>query len=117
MKYTQFLQYPIRITGINDSYDNELTAIETTVKNELAYSGDAVDIESVLPYFVFFKFCENKSSEVTTNGETFKVSDNTMPSHLSQVRAWNLGVEKLKVICTEKGTTAHRFYLSKIGWL
>ena len=117
MKYTQFLQYPIRIAGINDSYDSELTAIETSVKNEIAYSGVAADIESVLPYFVFFKFCENKSSEVTVKGETSAVSELTVASHVTQVRAWNLGVEKLKSICTEKGTTAHRFYLSKIGWL
>ena len=28
MKYTQFLKYPVRISGINESYNDELTAIE-----------------------------------------------------------------------------------------
>lgn len=113
MKYTQFLQYPIRIAGINDSYDSELTAIETSVKNELAYSGNAADIESVLPYFVFFKFCEYKVSEAGVNGESLKVSDNTMPSVMAQVRAWNLGASKLLAICTEKNTTANENYQSQ----
>jgi hypothetical protein len=41
----------------------------------------------------------------------------TEPAIEKQINAWNLGVEKLAVICTEKLTTVKSKYLSKISWL
>ena len=114
MKYTQFLKYPVRISGINESYNDELTAIEEFVKSDINYSGPASDIEPLLPYFVFLKFCENRASEVTVKGETAAVTEHTIPSFESQARAWNIGAEKLKALCEEKLTTAKAKYTSKI---
>jgi hypothetical protein len=114
MTYDKFTTYPINILGINESYNNELTAIETLVKTEIAYTGDAADISGVIPYFVFFKFCENRASEVTANnGEQMSTAEFTFPSVLSQVRAWNLGAVKLLSICTEKVETANINYQSQ----
>lgn len=118
MTYENFSTYPIQILGINESYNNELTAIETLVKEEIEYSGEVADIESVLPYFVFFKFCENVQTKVDAKtGENITVSELTKPSYDAQIRAWNIGVKKLISICEEKTATASKYYTSKIGWL
>ena len=118
MKYTQFLKYPVRISGINESYNDELTAIEDFVKSDIDYSGESSDIEPLLPYFVFFKFCENKRSEVTaTNGEQTQIAEMTVPSVDAQIRVWNIAVEKLTAICEAKTATASKYYLSKINIL
>ena len=113
MDYTTFEKYPINILGIDESYNDELIAIETLVKSEIEYSGEVSDIESVLPYFVFFKFCEDKSSQVTTKGESAQVSEMTVPSILSQVRAWNIGAKMLLDVCAEKSTSANLNYQSQ----
>lgn len=118
MTYEDFQSYPIQILGIDDTYDGELTAIETLVKEKIEYTGEVADIESVLPYFVFFKFCENAQTEVTAkNGESITTSEFTFPSYNSMIRAWNLGVDKLIAICTEKVQTASKYYTSKISVL
>lgn len=118
MNYQDFLTYPLQIVGINEEYDNEITAIEELVKSEIEYSGDDEDIESVLPYFVYFKFCENRESEASaTLGEHITVSETVGNSYAAMIRAWNLGVKKLNAICTEKSTTANKYYLSKISFL
>ena len=118
MEHTTFNKYPIEIKGINQSYNEELTAIEMLVKSEIAYSGAPADIMPVLPYFVFFKFCENKRSEVTaTNGEQSQLAEMTVPSVEAQIRVWNIAVEKLTTICTAKSATASKYYLSKINIL
>jgi len=114
MTYADFTTYPINILGINESYNNELTAIEELVLSEIAYTGDVDDILTVIPYFVYFKFCENRASEVTANnGEQMSTAEFTFPSVFSQVRAWNLGAAKLLAICTEKGKTANVNYQSQ----
>lgn len=112
-----FKKYPIEILGIDATYNEELTAIETFVKSEIEYSGKIADIESVLPYFIFFKYFENKHSETTVKGETAVVAEHTVPSYDIQIRAWNIGAGLLKNICLAKGTTASKKYLSKIGLL
>ena len=118
MEHTTFNKYPIEIKGINQSYNEELTAIEAQVKSEIGYTGQSADITSVLPYFVFFKFCENKRSEVTaTNGEQTQIAEMTVPSVDAQIRVWNIAVEKLTAICSAKATTANKYYLSKINVL
>jgi len=118
MTYEDFKTYPLQISGINDSYNSELTAIEALVKSEIEYSGNDEEIKNVLPYFVFFKFCENKGSEVSaTLGENVTVAETTQPTYEKMVRAWNIGAKMLNAICTEKGTTASKYYLSKISFL
>ena len=63
MDYNDFLTYPIRILGIDATYNSEIAEIEEFVNNEINYSGDEADLIPVLPYFVFYKFCEKKRSE------------------------------------------------------
>lgn len=114
--YENFSAYPIQILGIDDTYNDELTAIETLVKEKIAYTGEVADIESVLPYFVFYKFCEDRLSEVTAkNGENITTSEFTMPSQNTMIRAFNLGVKKLCAICIEKAQTANIIYLDEIS--
>ena len=116
MTYETFTKYPLNILGINESYNNELTAIEELVKSEIEYTGDAADISGVIPYFVFFKFCENRETDVTANnGEQSTTAEFTFRAYLSQVRAWNLGAARLLAICNEKGKTANKYYISKIS--
>lgn len=113
--YENFTAYPIQILGLNESFNKKLTTIETFVKTEIEYSGDAVDLIPILPYFVFFKFCDDKLSSVTQDGETMAVSELTVPSQNAQIRAWNIGVKLLTALCSEKVKTANKYYLSKIN--
>jgi len=113
MDYSNFETYPIQIIGINESYNSELKAIEQVVVDEIGYSGEADDLIPILPYFVFFKFCENRASEVTTKGEMLQVAEFSMPSVLSQIRAWNIGAKLLDDLCTENETTASDNYRSQ----
>ncbi len=117
LTYDDFLTYPLHIVGIIASYDDELEAIEELVVSEIDYSGDAEDIADVVPYFVFYKFCEDKGSQVTTSGETHQVAEFTLPSLRSQIRAWNIGAKKLLDICTENETTANENYQSQISMI
>jgi len=118
MNYTLFTKYPLQIKGVNQSNNEELTAIETHVKSEIEYTGNGNDLEFILPYFVFFKFCEAKRTEVTaTNGEQSLVSEFPLPSTDHQVRVWNMAVKKLADLCAEKNATANKYYLSKINFL
>lgn len=111
--YENFTAYPIQILGLNESSNKKLQAIETFVKFDLNYSGDAVDLTNILPYFVFFAFCDDKTSSVTQDGETVAVSDLTKPSVHSQVRAWSIGAKMLDDICKEKETTCNENYRSQ----
>lgn len=114
MGYEQFNTYPIQILGINESYNDELTAIENEVIAEMGYSGNVADLSNVLPYFVFFKFCDYHSSQVSANGgENFQTQEYTTPSVVAQVRAWNIGVKMLASICAANGTTANEVYTSE----
>lgn len=115
MNYTNFQKYPIQISNINESDNNEITAIEELVIKEIAYSGNADDIVDLLPYFVFFKFCEGRFSEVSSSeGEQQKVAEFTTPSMYSMIKAWNIGSAKLLTICTDNETTANEKYQSQI---
>lgn len=100
MDYTAFEKYPIQILGIDESYNDELTAIEEFIISDIAYTGEQSDIESILPYFVFHAFCVNRRSEVSAmTGEQSKVAEFTVPSSEAQTTAWNIGVKKLAAIC------------------
>lgn len=116
MDYTKFTKYPFRILGINESYNEELTAIEEFVISEMNFSGALEDVQSILPAFIFFKFCENKTSSVDARvGEQIQGAEFTFAAKNQQIRVWNRGVESLKIICAEKAATASKYYLSKIS--
>ena len=118
MDYSNFEKYPLQIIGINESYNDELTAIEEVVIDEIGYSGDVNDLENILPYFVFFKFCEDRASSVTAKtGEMSEVAEFSVPSVLSQVRAWNIGAKLLDDLCTENEVTADDNYRSQRNML
>lgn len=117
MDFTTFKVYPIRISGLDENYNDELNAIEAAVIDEMSYSGAAEDVESLLPYFVFCKFCEARSTAVAAmTGESVSVRDGSMPSVYTQVQVWNLAVDKLNAILSN-GETASEKYTSKISLL
>ena len=113
MDYTKFEDYPLSISGINESYDDELTAIEEVVSKAISYSGIASDIVDILPYFVFYAFCEIHETEVTTKGESITTALLTVPSMQTQLKVWNMGAEMLRLKCIEKIQTANENYQSK----
>lgn len=114
MDYTNFQTYPITVLGIDESYNDELTAIEQAVIDEIDYSGDADDLEALLPYFVFYKFCEDKETIVSTKGEMAQVAEFSVPSQATMIRAWNVGAVKLNALCIEKSTVANAVYRCRI---
>jgi hypothetical protein len=116
MDYTIFLNYPLQILGIDESYDSELTAIENFVIFDLEYSGAVEDLEEILPYFVFFHFCENRKSEVSAmTGEQSKVAEFTVPSVVTAISVWNIGVKKLNTLLLANEQTVNELYTSKIS--
>jgi len=118
MNYENFNTYPLQILGIDESYDDELKAIEEFVIDEISYTGDVNDLTLLLPYFVFCAFCEKKYSEVVASvGETATVKEFTIPANSAQIKVWNVGVKKLNDLCNENSTTANEKYLSKISWI
>ena len=118
LTYTAFQKFPLQIVGIDADYNAKIAAIEEFVVADLAYSGTASDITSVLPYFVFWFFCQDRTTTVSAEtGENLQLKEFTEPAIEKQINAWNLGVEKLTAICTEKSTTVKSKYLSKISWL
>jgi len=117
LSYEDFLKSPIHIIGIDESYNDELTSIEDFVLSEIEYTGDVEDLIPIIPYFVFFKFCDDRSSQVTTSGESYQTAEFTFASLKSQVRAWNTGANFLLSLCTEKVQTANANYQSKITFI
>ena len=118
MDYTTFEKYPIQILGIDESYNDEINEILSFVTDDIAYTGDASDLDDILPYFVFYKFCEKKRSEVNIQtGETTQLKEFTEPSLLQQINAWNIGVKKLDALCVANETEANEIYLSKISMI
>ena len=118
LTYTAFEKFPLQIVGIDADRNTKIAAIEEFVVADLAYSGTASDITSVLPYFIFWFFCQDRATTVSVEtGENLQLKEFTEPAIEKQINAWNLGVEKLAAICTEKSTTVKSKYLSKISWL
>lgn len=114
MDYTDFLTYPLQILGIDENYNSEIEAMKNLAIDEINYSGDVSDIEPVLPYFVFWLFCENKRSQVVANvGENAQVKEFSYQTMTMQVVAWNIGAKKLREICAEKNKTASEHYQSE----
>lgn len=99
LTYQNFLKYPIKISGIDSTYDSYIKDIEDFLIADLAYSGTASDLGNILPYFAFFLLCQDKNSTVDANaGESAQVKEFTETSTTKQIQAWNIGVDKLRVI-------------------
>ena len=113
LTYNDFEAYPIEILGIDESYNDELIGIEAFVTTEIAYTGDADDLLTILPYFVFYAFCESKESDVTTKGESITSALLTVPSMQKQIKAWNIGAEMFRLKCIEEVQTANENYQSQ----
>lgn len=112
MDYTIFENDPLQIIGIDESYNEELTAIEKFIASDILYTGNSSDIVNILPYFVFHRFCEKRRSIVTaTTGEQSQVAEFTIPSYEMQKEVFNMGVEKLIEICLINNKSANRKYL------
>lgn len=119
MTYTTFQQYPLQIVGITSDYNAKITAIENFVIADLAYSGDAGDVVSILPYFVFWFFCQDAQTTVfVETGENSQVKEFSTPEILKQVQMWNVGADKLRTLLgvTDEalslaaGTTAEKIH-------
>lgn len=116
MDYSDFKSYPIQIVGIDSDYDDMLNEIKNFILADMNYSGDEADLDSVLPYFVFYNFCQEQQSTVVHSvGETSQTKEFSDISLTKQINAWNIGVAELTLICNEKGTTVDKteLYLSK----
>lgn len=120
MTYEAFTAYPLEIKGITAESDEHITAISDYVLEKLKYTGDAADLASLLPYFVFFHFCESLLTDVSVNtGETSIIREESNFSTYKMCKMWNEGVTKLLallavevdgVVSTE---TANEEYQSK----
>ncbi len=118
MDYTAFLAEPIRILGIDESYNGDLTNLASIATLRMGYTGSADDVVSILPYFVFYLFCESKKSSVyAETGEQKQLAEFTVEDIYKAKDAWNLGVSMLQSLCRSKGTKASREYLTNKYWL
>ena len=109
MTYEDFLYFPLQIVGIDLSntvgevttyvYNSKIEKINEFVVSEMAYSGDE-DIDSILPYFVFWFFCQDAATTVfAETGENSQIKEFSVPSMDKQVSNWNIGVDKLRAVC------------------
>ena len=99
LTYQSFQTYPLQIEGIDSSFDSLISEIEAFVISDLAYSGDADDLTAILPYFVFWFFCQNCTSSANAmTGENSQVKELSEPVMFKQVNNWNTGVNMLRVL-------------------
>ena len=99
LTYSSFQTFPLQIVGITSDYNAKIQAIENFVIADLAYSGEASDISAILPYFVFWFFCNDTTTTVfVETGENSQTKEFSTPETIKQVTAWNIGVEKLRTV-------------------
>lgn len=99
LTYSSFQTFPLQIVGVTSDYNAKITAIENFVTADLAYSGDAGDLTAILPYFVFWFFCQDTQTTVfVETGENSQVKEFSTPEILKQVQNWNIGVDKLRTL-------------------
>jgi len=116
MTHETFTAYPLEIKGITDASDEKITAIKDFVLEKISYSGDAADLETLLPYFVYFHFLEDLITDVSVNtGETAIIREESNRDIVKMVRSWNEGVEKLNGLIEDKKETCNPKYQSKIS--
>lgn len=114
MDYRSFQSYPIQIVGISSDYNAKITSVENFVKSDMAYSGDEAGLESILPFFVFWFFCNDLQTTVMVEaGEAGQVKEFSFPDTVKQDRAWNIGVDKLIELVATTGASVNSKYLSK----
>ena len=114
LSYLTYQTYPLQITGITSEYNSKITAIETFVKSDMAAIGVTVT-DAILSYFVYWFFCQDATTTVTPeSGENSQVKEFSTPEIFKQVQAWNIGVDKLRVLCgiteEEIETTKSSYY-------
>lgn len=139
--YTTFETYPLEIAGITSQYNSRIKAIEDFIIDDMALTGTDVEIATILPYFIFWYFCQNEVTTVTAKtGETFQIQKTSIPDVSRQVQNWDIGVDKLRsalgitpdvlrsyhsLTLAERihsfienaGITMNEKYLLKISWL
>lgn len=104
--HADFEKYPLQIAGIGKSegtgeskvyiYDKLLSEIKDFVVLNMSYTG-TVNIDNVLPYFVFYFFNQEYLTTVTANnGENIKIDKVSQPAIYKQIWAWNTGVDLLR---------------------
>jgi len=115
MTYEAFTAYPLEIKGITEDSNEHITAISDFVLEKLQYTGDAADLNGLLPYFVYFHFIEDLLTDVSVRtGETAIIRDESNFSTYKMCKAWNEGVTKLLALLAEKtDETANEEYQSK----
>jgi hypothetical protein len=114
LTFNDFETYPIEIIGITAYYNARIAAIETFVLSDLEYSGESSDLSTILPYFVFWYFCQDATTTVfVETGENSQVKEFTQPEIFKQVQAWNLGVKRLQTLIDANEETVNEYYLSK----
>jgi len=99
LNYTSFQSFPLQVIGITSDYNAKITAIENFVKSDMAPVGVTVT-DAILSYFVFWFFCQDATTTVAVEtGENSQVKEFSTPEIFKQVQAWNIGVDKLRVLC------------------
>lgn len=111
LTHIDFMAYPLQIAGIDDSqivtvndeettvylYDEKIGQIEDFVVEDLAYGGEASDVSDILPYFVFWYFCQDCQTTVfAETGENSQVKEFSTPETFKQIQVWNMGVRRLR---------------------
>ena len=103
LTYLNFQNYPIQIAGLDDTDNEEIQAIESFVLSDIAYSGEEEDLSEIVPFFVFYRFCEDRDVAVMAQtGESKTSKDLAVTSVEKQRKAWNIGVSKLNALCELK---------------
>lgn len=114
LTHTSFLSFPLQVVGITSDYNAKIQAIENFIISDMAYSGDASDLTAILPYFVFWYFCQDAATTVTPeSGENSQVKEFSTPEIVKQVKNWNTGAEKLRALVLASGETINENDLSK----
>lgn len=115
MTYEAFTAYPLEIKGITAESDEHIVAISDYVLEKLEYTGDAIDLDGLLPYFVYFHFVEDLLTDVSVRtGETSIIREESNFSTFKMCKMWNEGVTKLlALLAIETTETANLEYQSK----
>ncbi|NCB85599.1 MAG: hypothetical protein EOM44_14080 [Bacteroidia bacterium] len=118
MNHETFTAYPLEIKGITSASDERIQAIKDFVLEKISYSGNAADLNALLPYFVYFHFLEDLITDTSVNtGETAIIREQSNRDTAKMVKAWNEGVERLISLLADSKETCNEKYKSKIGIL
>lgn len=111
--FDTFQKYPIIILGVKETDNQQLTDMEEQVINKIAYTGEQVDIQDVINFFVYCEFVKFRSSSTSVqNGERFYTVENTTETKRNWLYVWNLACDNLQRIATDAGETFNCEYAS-----